>query len=83
MRILLLFLISILSVGAQSLGQLQKRPDGIWLVYSNTASHWSLQKSTNLYEWYPLIEGQTSFPSVEVRLESGFEMVFYRLATLP
>ncbi len=62
---------------------LQQRTDGLWLVYSNTPARWSLQKSTNLSTWYPLLEGQTRFPSVEVRLESGMEMIFYRMQELP
>ena len=65
------------------LAQLQRRPDGIWLVYSNTPNRWSLQKSTNLLDWHPMLEGKTNVASVEVQLESNMEMIYYRLEALP
>ena len=65
------------------LAQVQTRPDGVWLVYSNTPAHWTLQRTTNLVDWHPMLEGWTNVASVEVRLQSGLEMIFYRLEALP
>ena len=61
----------------------QTRQDGIWLVYSNTPTRWSLQHSTNLWDWSPMLEGRTNMDRVEVQLKSGMEMIYYRLQELP
>lgn len=63
---------------------IQNRPDGLWLVMSNTPPKWKLECSADLVTWHPYCTWQATDPmlSVEVRLSKSPRQ-FWRVTELP
>ncbi len=82
--LLLSFLLLVASAGAATLladpiTTIQPRPDGLWLVFSNTPPRWTLEQTEDLSTWHHVVTGSTTNMIVEIRIQSGMEAIFWRL----
>lgn len=65
--------------------RIETRPDGLWLVFSNTPSNWVLERTDDLYRWEPVLEARAGFTTnclIEFRIKSGIEAAFYRVRSV-
>jgi purine-cytosine permease-like protein len=82
--ILVAFLIgAVLGLKAQS--YVEQRPDGLWLVFTNTPAKWQMSWSTNLSDWTPYLRKESLAPAkaVEVQISGREQAQFWRLEPLP
>lgn len=65
--------------------RIEPRPDGLWLVFSNTPANWVLERTDDLYRWETVLEGKSGFTTnclIEFRIKSGIEAAFYRVRSV-
>jgi hypothetical protein len=79
MRILLLFLLLPCLAAFATVSTIINRPDGMWLVFSNTPPNWTLEQTGDLYTWHHVLSGSTTSSIVECRIKSGMEAIFFRI----
>jgi hypothetical protein len=69
----------VLALDAQTVTTIETRPDGIWLVFSNTPAHWTLEQTEDLFTWNHMLTGSMTNWLIEIRVRSRMEAMFYRV----